>query len=480
MASQPEAIGRPALGRFDVVSLMLGIMIGAGIYETPSVVCQNVAGPWSALAVWVMGGLLSLSGALCFAELAAAYPQSGGEYVYLTRAYGRGVGFLFAWAQLTVIRTGGGIAAMAFVFADHAATLRQLTSLGSIELAAASIAGLSAINLLGLHPGRLCQNLLTALKVLALVGIAVAGFLADGAAAAATSPGPVAGSSLALAVLFVLYTYDGWNEAVYVTADVHDCRRTLPQSLILGTALVTLIYLIVNIACLAGLGFDGLRATSTPTADLLGLVLGAHGRQATSVIVMISALGAMNATIFTGSRLWSAFGADHPLFAHLARLNQHGMPVMAFLMQATVSIAMVGVVGLWSGGRESFKAIVTGTAPVFWVFFLMTGLAILVLRVRDSARPRVFRVPGYPVVPLIFCAWSGLMLVGSVVVAWQQATLGLGLLFLGLPVYWLSETWWRQEADGKCQPAPTDEPASQRATWAPGGNLTPPRRETPA
>jgi amino acid transporter len=419
---------------WDAVSIIVGIVIGVGIYKAPTQVFNSTSGPWEALGVWVLGGLLSFVGALCFAELACAYPRSGGEYVYLSRAYGSWMGLLFAWAQMTVVRTGGSIAVMAFAFADYAAHLWDLSPTTSTAWAVAAIGILTFINWLGINAGKRTQNALTIAKVVGLSGIVLAGFLGSHPTAPPTEASGTGGGAFALAMIFVLYTYDGWNEAVYVTAEVRNSRRNLPLALLLGTGAITVIYLLVNAAYLAGLGFARARSSEAIAAEVLESALGGWGGKAMSVLVMVSALGALNGTILTGSRLYSELGVDHPALTLLRRWNRgRGSPVGSLLLQAGISIGMVAAVGIWRNGQKGFEKLVEATAPVFWLFLLLTAIALLVLRYRDPAVPRPFRVPGYPIVPLIFCGWCGYMLYGSIAYAQLEALAGAGVLLAGLP-----------------------------------------------
>jgi amino acid transporter len=422
---------------WDATSIVVGVVIGAGIYEAPSSIFQNVSGPQDVLAVWVLGGVVSLIGALCYAELASTYPRSSGEYVYLTRAYGTGLGVLYAWAQLAVLRTGAGIAAMAYVFAHYAATVWDFGPAAPIGYAAGAILILTLINVLGVQEGKWTQNGLTAAKVLGLGAIAVVGlcWASPGPQTNAPSPGMAEGS-FALAMVFVFYTYDGWNEAVFVTREVRDRRRNMPLALLIGTGLVTTVYVLVNVAYLAGLGFETARASALPIpAAVLSLALGTWGAGAMSLLVMLSALGALNGMILTGSRIYPELANDHPVFAGLGRWDPRlGTPVRSLVLQALLSIGMVAGVGVWWQGRSGFDALVKMTAPVFWLFFLLVGLSLLVLRFRDRDIERPFRVPLYPFLPLIFCTWCGYMLYGSINYAQREALVGLGVLLAGVPL----------------------------------------------
>jgi APA family basic amino acid/polyamine antiporter len=431
------------LGLWDAVSIVVGIVVGVGIFKVPAAVFAQASGPGTALAAWVLGGLLSLAGALCFAELASTFPRSGGEYVYLTHAFGRGVGFLCAWAQLAVIRTGGAIGGVAYVFAEYAAPALGLEPKAIVPLAALVIVVLTAINVLGVHPGRHTQNLLTLLKVLAVAGVILAGFFGPSPAPAETSS--AATGSFALAMISVLYAYSGWHEAAYVTAEVRDRRRNVPLALIAGAAIVTALYVLINAACLAGLGFEGARHKET-AANLLAGALGPAAGRVLGVLVMLSALGSLNGTIFTGARIYQEMGADHPLFAPLAVRNSRlGTPVRSLILQAAASVALVLFAGwllpAWIPPEkpdDPFEVLLLCTAPVFWLSFLLTGLSLFLFRARSRGARPPFAVPLYPYIPLLFCACCAYLLVGSILGAWQKALVGLAVLAAGLPLWLIS------------------------------------------
>jgi amino acid transporter len=533
MNPSPREPRSPArLGLWDTVSIIVGIIIGVGIFKTPSTVFDYASGPWAALAIWGFAGLLSLIGAFCFAELASTYPRSGGEYVYLTRAYGSWMGFLFAWAQLAVIRTGS-VAAVAYLFAYYAARLFDLDpDMGALPvslLAALVIAVLTLVNILGVHLGKRTQNTLTVLKVAGLGVILVAGLLCarpaepvvyrgtlvhagDGTVSLRSEPdgGTVrvkvapgarvsvdgkdlnpateqkwrladlnaqhdltevkllvdphhaeAGASrvkattstslaaLALALVLILWTYSGWHEGAYIAAEVENRRRNLPLALILGTGAVMVLYLLVNLVYVTGLGFEAAADSPTIAADVLGLVPWLYGEQAMAVLVMVSALGAINGMIFTSARIYSESGADHRLFAPLARWDPRwGTPVRSLLVQGGISILMIVVVGVGFSGKDRFDTLVNCTAAVFCLFFLLTGISLIVLRLKEPHIERPFVTPAYPLFPLLFCAFWAFMLAGSIRYALAEAVLGLGIMLMGVPLYLLSRGWtWVSKAD---------------------------------
>jgi APA family basic amino acid/polyamine antiporter len=454
---QPQPI-RAQLGLWDAVSIIIGIVIGAGIYETPPDIFKGVPNPATALAVWAVAGLLCLIGALCYAELASTYPRLGGDYVYLTRAYGAPVGFLYGWAQLAVIQTGS-IGMMAYVFADYAGKLWGLESVGKVLCALLSVAVITVVNILGVAFGKGTQNLLTAAKVLGLAGILAAGIVwGTSSHFVAQTSEPLKGSALAGALVFVFLTYGGWNDAAFVAAEVRGSRRNIAAALILGTIVITLIYVAVNAAYVLALGFDGVRSTQAIAADTLQLMLGDWGSKAMCLLVMTSALGAINGLTFTSSRIYAALGADHGIFARLSRWHPRlGSPVWSLATQALISLTMIAMAGTVQGqswlnslfravglaevsweGRSGFGILLQCTAPVFWLFFLLSGLSLFVLRIKDRGRERPFTVPLFPLTPLIFCATCAYMLYGGIMFAWTLGLVGGALVLAGLPLYAVS------------------------------------------
>ncbi len=289
-SSDPAMPLAPTLGLWDAVSIIVGIVVGTAIFKLPDMIFKNVAGPWQALGVWLLGGILSLIGALCYAELATTYPRSGGDYHYLTKAFGRWMGFLFGWAQLAVILTGS-IAVMAYAFADYGVQLvgaKPEESPATLWLAIGSIVVLSIMNLLGIVFGKFVQNLLSVIKIVGLVGIVLVGVyyaavLSESGVSFASSGTPD-GSSLGMALVFVLFAFGGWNDSAFVAAEVRGQKRNLPLALFLGISIITVIYLLVILAYLLVLGFEGARHSSTPAADLMERAVGSWGRSAISAL----------------------------------------------------------------------------------------------------------------------------------------------------------------------------------------------------
>jgi len=452
-STQPEI----RLGVWDTVSVIVGIVVGVSIFKAPQSVFGSVAGPWQGLGVWVLGGVLTFIGALCYAELATTYPRLGGDYVYLTRAFGGTVGFVFGWVRLVAIVTGN-VGAMSFVFADYAGQIWNFDPALGVWLAVCVVLGLSLLNMFGLQLTVNTQNVLTVVKSVGVLGIIIVG-LAWGGNPAATDAVEPSALSLGTALIFVLYTYGGWNDSVFVAAEVRDVRRNMPRALLLGTLGITVIYLLVNGAYLWCLGFDGVRSSPTPASDVLHTVFGERSARGMSLLVMVSALGAVNGMIFTGSRVSAGMGADHRLFALMGRWHPKlGSPIWSLGVQAIVSVSMILIVGTEQGRRlidrslaaarvpkipwddygAGFETLVAGTAPVFWLFLLLTATSLFVLRVRDADLQRPFAVPLYPLIPIIFCLTCGYMLYASLAYAKGLAVLGIVPLVCGIPLHALS------------------------------------------
>ena len=436
--SRPGPAHEPALRaalRFrDVVGLTVGTVVGVGIFRTPSVVAEHAGSVGLVLLAWLAGGLLSLIGALCYAEMASAYPSTGGDYHYLTRAFGRRVGFLFAWARLSVVQTGA-IALLAFVLGDYAAQMLPLggpfTPLASPLYAALTVVVLTATNLAGVRHGAGTQNVLTTIEVGGILLVVVAGLLAAPAdAAPLTAAVPSSTTALGLVMVFVLLTYGGWSEAAYLSGEVQDPGRTMTRALVASLVFITALYLLVNWTFLAALGVNGVATSKAVASDVVHRALGENGARLIGVLVVVSSLTAANAAIFTGARTCYALGRDFNAFAFVGRWRKaSGTPANALVAQGVVALALVAVGGLT---RRGFETMVEYTAPVFWLFLFLTGVGLIVLRWRDPGRPRPFRVPFYPLTPLVFCASSGYLVYASLAYAGPGALVGASVLALGI------------------------------------------------
>ncbi|HKZ72778.1 MAG TPA: amino acid permease [Steroidobacteraceae bacterium] len=424
----------------DAIFVVVGIVIGAGIFRTPSLVAANSGSDAAFLLMWVAGGVVAAIGALCYAELASTYPSTGGDYHFLHRAFGRGPAFLFAWARITVMQTGS-IALLAFAFGDYAAAALPFAGDDSAAVyAALSVVVLTLVNVRGIREGKHTQRMLTSIEVIGVIAVAIAVLaLAGGAPAAAAGEAAArpasAAASFGVSMVFVLLTYGGWNEAAYVSAEVRGERAPLARALIIGIVTITSLYLLINYAFLHALGREGMAASAAVGAAAMERALGAPGIALVSVLVAVCALTSINATIITGARCNHALGRDFPPLAFLGQWDARGgTPRNALLVQGALALLLVA---LGAGTRSGFQTLVEYTAPVFWLFFLLTGAALLRLRRRDREASRPFRVPLYPLTPLVFCATSAWMLWSSVTYTGVGALVGVAVLVLGVPVLWM-------------------------------------------
>ncbi|MEN5000983.1 amino acid permease [Luteimonas sp. TWI875] len=425
---------RATLRARDAFAITIGIVVGAGIFRTPSLVAGASSSEVALLLAWAAGGVLSIVGALCYAELATTYPQAGGDYAYLRRAYGPRMAFLFAWARMAVIQTGS-IALLCFIVGDYLAQLFDRGGGASALYAAAAVIALSAINWIGTRHSAAVQTWLTIAEIAGVLVIVVAG-LAFAPTDIAAVPGSGGDSAIGLVLVFVLLTYGGWNEAVYITAEVRDARRWMPRVLVLSLIAIAALYVLVNLAYLRVLGLGGMAEHNAVAAEVMGRVFGPSGAALMSAIVVAAALTSANATLITGARSVYAAGRDFPALSAIGRWDaRSGAPRAAILVQGVLALALVG---LGAFARDGFEVAVEYTAPVFWLFFLLVGIALFVLRRRDPQRPRPFRVPLYPALPLLFCATSGYLLYASLAYTGRGALVGVVVLAVGgLLLLWL-------------------------------------------
>ncbi|HET9047255.1 MAG TPA: amino acid permease, partial [Casimicrobiaceae bacterium] len=418
--------------RFDAVAIVVGIVIGAGIYKAPSVVADAIGDPGWIIVAWLLGAFVSFVGALCYAELATAYPDAGGDYHFLTRAFGRDISFLYAWARASVINTGS-IALLAFVFGDYLSTIVPFGAHSGAKWAALVVVALTAINVAGLRKSVRAQNALTTIEVAGLVAVTVAGLLVTvpgdaGAAPFATTP---ALSKAGLAMVFVLLTYGGWNEAAYISAE-QKSKRAIAGALFTSIAIVGACYIAVNVALLRGLGLAGLAASGAPAADAMGRAFGPWGAHALALFVTVATLTSINATMIVGARSNYAIGRDWPALRFLGGWDAlRAAPRAGYLFQGAVALALIAF-GAFQ--HDGFEAMVNFTAPVFWGFLLLVGIALFVLRARDGRAERPFRVPLYPLTPLAFCAVCAFLFHSSVTYAISNDAVHISLLVMAVGV----------------------------------------------
>ncbi|MGA9379367.1 MAG: amino acid permease [Phormidium sp.] len=430
MASS-SASPKPALGFTDAIALIIGIVIGAGIFETPALVAANAGSSPLIILLWLLGGAVSFIGALCWAELATTYPHAGGNYYYLRRAFGKNIAFLFAWARMTVVQTGS-ITLLAFIFGDYATQLWKLGDYSSSLYAGIVIVGLTALNIVGIQQGKWTQNLLTWAKVLGLVLVIICGLFLTFPVEEAANVGEKTSGSWGLSMIFVLLTYGGWNEAVYISAELQNVRQNMVRSLLVSISIITVIYLLINVAYLQGLGITDMANSQAVAADLMRRAIGKPGAIFVSLLIAVSSLGAINATIFTGARTNYALGQDFSVFSFLGKWqNKNNSPVNALMVQGAIALFLV-LLGTLT--RKGFQTMVDYTAPVFWFFFLLTTVSLFILRWREPETLRPFKVPFYPITPIIFCLICGYLLYSSLAYTGVGALVSVAMVILGAPI----------------------------------------------
>lgn len=438
MSAVPDSLNSRAptgLSVMDATMVLVGVVIGIGIFGFPPLVAQHAHTEAVYIGLWCAGGLVMLVGALCYAELGSAYPGAGGEYLYLTRAWGARVGLMFAWARCSVIQTGA-IAVVAFIYGDYANQLLPLGSQGPAVHAAISVVVLTGLNLIGTRYSKRLQWVFTVLTVIALAAVLIACLTASGGEALkAPAPTPLSGNTaglLGMGMVFVLLTYGGWNEAAYLSGELRDPGRNMSRVLLIGTVVVTGAYVLTNIALLEIFGLQGLRDTPALGAEVMQLAAGPYAAALLSLTICATALSTINGTIITGARVYYALGRDVPRLQALAGWSDRNeTPVSALVAQAVITLALVAL-GAFS--KNSVQTMVAYTAPVFWLFMMLVAASVWRLRRLDPDRPRPFRVPLFPLPPLLLALTCAGLVVSSAMYAGAGALIGLAVLAAGVPL----------------------------------------------
>jgi basic amino acid/polyamine antiporter, APA family len=423
---------RPVLSVFDAVMIITGIIIGGGIFAFPPLVAGMTGSVEWMYGAWLFGAALALIGALCYAELSTSMPNAGGDYHFLSRAYGKDLSFFFAWARVTVITTGA-IALLAFVFGDYMTRVLPLGPHSPAIYAALVVAALTTVNVAGLKESARTQNVMSMLLVAGMLVVVVAGFVAPAPNAA---PPPPAGNQVpalfGTSLLFVLFTYSGWNEAAYISAEVRGGPRSIVRVLVISLLLVTVVYLLFVAALMSGLGFGGLQASKEAAADVAKSAFGPAGEKLIGAIVSLAALTSINATMIVAARTNYSLGNDWPVFRFMSRWNsRRDAPVAAFIVTGAMSFALVLVAAFNQGG---VRFMVDFTAPVFWLFFLLTAIALFVLRQKLPHIPRPFKVPMYPVLPIVFALTCAFLLYRSLLFTLENKAIQIGLYLMAAGV----------------------------------------------
>lgn len=412
--------------------MVVGGIIGSGIFLNPAIVAARVGTVGLTLAVWTLGGVVALIGALVFAELGAWRPVAGGGYIYLRDAYGRLPAFLYAWTLLLVIATGA-IAAVAVTFASYTAALLGWDEAARVPLAIAAILVLSAVNYLGVKPGAVTQNVLTLLKLAALAGVIVAGLSTPPVLSQALPTGPNnVVLTIGAALVPVLFAFGGWQQTNFIAEELIEPERNLPRALVAGVAIVIAVYLLANLAYVNTLGIAGLAHSSAPAADAMSARFGASGRTLIALGIAVSTFGFLNLVILVSPRVYRAMANDGLFFPSLARLHpRHRTPTAAIVFQGgwAILLTLTGRYG------DLLDYVVFGD----WIFFGTTAATLFVFRSRAArgveTRDIRFRMPGYPVVPALFILAALYVVIGSMASNPANALRGSALIALGVPVF---------------------------------------------
>jgi len=428
---------RRALGPFDATMVVIGGIIGSGIFINPYIVAQRLDSPALVLAAWALGGLIALAGALAYAELGALFPRAGGQYVYLRDGWHPLAGFLYGWALLLLIESGA-VAAVAITFATYALRLVGRTDVAPVPLAVAAILLLSVVNYLGVKPGSRLLNVLVVLKVAALAVLIAAGAFGPAyegwwsvgrqAAAASTSSTIAFGAAL----VPILFAYGGWQNANYVAEEIENPRRNLPISLLAGTLTVVVVYALVNVVYLRALGLEGLAGTTAPASSAAEIMFGSLGDRFVTGAIAISTFGFLNLAILAPTRVYYAMAADRLFIPALAQLHpRFRTPWLAIVIQSTWSciLALTG----------RYDQLLNYVVFADWIFFGLTVATVLVFRrtAPVSRRPPgSFLAPGYPVLPILFSLIAAAVVLSVVLADPASASRGALLLAAGIPVYY--------------------------------------------
>jgi len=429
---------RRDLTLFDATNLVIGTIIGSGIFLVPSEIARAVHTPGWMLAVWVIGGVLTMLGALSLAELGAAMPEAGGIYTFITRGFGRLWGFLCGWMLFTVA-TSGSIATLGAAFPIYLSAFVPLTPATTKLVSIAAIALLTWINAIGVKNGARVGNVLTVLKVGGLVVMVLVIFLLPGPAPGAgpavppLPSGPVPPAAIGVALVAVLWAYEGWHDISFAAGEIHEPQRNFPRSVILGVAIVITLYLLANLAYLKVLTPAEIAATDKVALVAMMRITGDWGGKLLTAAILCSILGAMNALILAGPRAYYQMAKDGLFIERVSRVHPRWRtPVEALLFQGLWSAFLVLFIG---GFSQLFTYVIFGG----WIFYALAVLSVIALRRKEPGLPRPFRVPGYPLVPILFAATAFAIVLNTLIATPRESILGLAFIALGIPVYWIQQ-----------------------------------------
>jgi len=445
----PHSDNTPELRReltlLDSTMINVGTMIASAIFIVPATIAMHAQGSAVTVIVWIVGGMVSLMGALAIAELGAAMPEAGGQFIYLREAYGPVWGFLYGWGAFMVINTAS-IAAIAVAFAQYLGYFVPLNDTEIKIIAMLSTVLLTTINCFGLKLGAWTQNAFTFLKMAALAGIIVLSFVLKGGAAENFTPFFPAQSfssllgPIGLAMVAALWAYDGWIEITYVGSEVKNPQRNLPLSIIFSTLIVIALYVLISIACVyvlsVGTMGQAMKASSSylVASEVATTIMGTAGAALVTIAILISTLGSNNGIVFTAARIPYAMAKEKLFFQAMAKVSaKYHVPLVALIVQ-----------GVWAcilTASGSYDQLYTYVVFVSWLFYAMSCGAVIVLRRKAPNMPRPYKTWGYPVVPVVFILFAIWLVINTIVEAPRDAAIGAGIMLSGLPIYF----YWKQK-----------------------------------
>ncbi len=426
--SQPQLARR--LGLFDATMIVMGGIIGSGIFMNPAIVARQVSSQTLILGAWLLGGLFALAAAFIWAELASVRPEVGGQYAYLREAFHPLVAFVYGWVLLLVIQTGG-MAAVAVTFAQYFVQLTHVP-ISYPHLAALVLAVLTFINCLGVRAGGTVQNVLMVLKIAAIVGLVACGFLLGDAAHNELFHEPNVSVSLlpafGLALVPVIFSYGGWQTATFVAGEIKEPRKNLPRGLIIGVIGVVLLYLAANVVYLRLLGVWGLAASNAPASDAMRGVLGNFGARAIAAAIAISTVGFLSQSMLTAPRVYFAMANDGLFFRSVGKVHPRTRaPIVAIALQGLLAIVLAL--------QGDYGALLDYVVSIDVIFFGLTACCIFIFRRRETHDGGVTRVPGHPVTTIVFICVCWLVAINTVYQNPRNTMFGVAIMLAGIPVY---------------------------------------------
>jgi amino acid transporter len=432
-------------------SVLIGIVIGTGIFSFPPLIAANTSNPVEYIFMWLMGGFISLMGAFCYAELASAYPDTGGEYTYLKTNYGRAVGFIFIWSRMIIIQTGS-IAIISLVIGDYITSILPLGSNSSSVYAFGTVLIFSILNITGTKYAQVTQVVFTILIISLIIIFSIKGFFANQDVKTIYtfrnfSMIGFKDSVVGPALILVLLTFGGWNETSYLAGEMKNTQKNMIRTLVFGIMVITILYIVINIAFIRILGFEGVQKSTAVAYDIAHSLWGPYGSFVVVILVLLCAFSTLNASILTGARTNYILGKEYSLFKFMGKWDRgKDSPVPALIMQGTVSLVFV-TMGFFS--VEKIKNIVDFTTPVFWFFLILISGSVFVTRFRQPEKKEIFKMPLYPIPVIIFLCSSIYLFYSSLKFTGIFALYGIALCLTGVPVWYLNA--YKEKKDKKLQ-----------------------------